>query len=47
MPPAFIAWMMGAGKQRPAPKAGVREEDLRSSSASLTWDKVELSDHEA
>ncbi|SMQ50222.1 unnamed protein product [Zymoseptoria tritici ST99CH_3D7] len=49
MPPAFIAWMMGAGKQRlPQAKAAVnKEEDLRSSTGSLTWDKVELSDQEA
>jgi NAD(P)-dependent dehydrogenase (short-subunit alcohol dehydrogenase family) len=41
-PPAFIAWMMSSSP-RPTPAF---KEDLQSSSGSLTWDKVDLSEHE-
>jgi NAD(P)-dependent dehydrogenase (short-subunit alcohol dehydrogenase family) len=40
LPPSAIAWMMGAGR-KPAIVEEVKEEEMRSSAGSLTWERIE------
>ncbi|KXL47282.1 hypothetical protein M433DRAFT_159797 [Acidomyces richmondensis BFW] len=40
IPPTMIGWMIGAGR-RPDNVDEIREEEMRSSAGSLTWEKVE------
>lgn len=40
MPASFVGWMMGVGK-KPVIVEEVKEDDLRSSQGSLTWERVE------